>query len=147
MRAASYHTPEPCNGCHPRFQWYATPVVNLLPYTAQWRLMIDCDQVRYSFIHVFPFLYSGVLGIIGSTCNQDLPRLQHSGAPSTCHQRRGSFSPWNPGSSLGILGGALALRRKNPTRSLSCRRNTLWGHHLGRLSPWLGCCNSMVDKP
>ncbi len=56
MRAAGYRTQGPCNSCHPRLQWYATPVVNLLPYTAQWRLMIYCDQARYSFIHVFPIL-------------------------------------------------------------------------------------------
>jgi hypothetical protein len=56
MRAASYRTQEPCSCCHPRFQWYATPVVNLLPYTAQWRLMIDYDQARYSSIQVFPVL-------------------------------------------------------------------------------------------
>ncbi len=56
MRAASYHKQEPCNGCQPRFQWYATPVLNLLPYTGQWRLMIDWDQARYSFIQVFPVL-------------------------------------------------------------------------------------------
>ena len=41
---------------HPRFPWYATPVLNLLPYTEQWRLMIDSDQARYLFIHVFPIL-------------------------------------------------------------------------------------------
>ena len=40
----------------PRFSWCATPVLNLLPYTGQWRLMSDSDQARYSFIHVFPIL-------------------------------------------------------------------------------------------
>ncbi len=55
----------------PRFQRYATPVLNLLPYTGQWRLIIDSDQARYSFIHVFPILRSGVLEIIGSTCSNE----------------------------------------------------------------------------
>ena len=40
-------------------QWsprYATPVVNLLPYTGQWSLMIDWDQASYSFIQLFLIL-------------------------------------------------------------------------------------------
>ncbi len=39
-----------------RRPWRRRPVVNLLPYTRQWILMIDWDQARYSFIHLFLIL-------------------------------------------------------------------------------------------
>ncbi len=61
----------------PRIQWYATPVLNLLPYTGQWRLKIESIikliRIRQGFRLSMSsqFCNSSVLEIIGSNCSNE----------------------------------------------------------------------------